>query len=355
MLSEIPLTTAISWLLEEGARSATPGSLLGEVCARLAAEGLPLEAAALSVASLDPMVARSRLRWRRSDNRVVEEVQLHGMPFVAESSARPASHRLIFSADHATEWFVESLAEFDPGQREYLAAVFLALKAPLQAVVEREITHSLLRAYLGRRSGEKVLSGTVRRGTGELIEAIIWFSDLRDFTQLSETYPLEQVIKALNDCCGRLVGAIQPFSGEVLKFIGDGLLAIFPLALNGAEAACGAALAATRAARQGMARLDEERLRSGLLRLPFGLALHADTVMYGNIGTPDRLDFTAIGPAVNVASRIQDFCRPLGCPVLISQDFAVQCAEPLAPLGRHSLRGIAEPIWLFTIPELRPA
>lgn len=301
------------------------------------------------------MVARSRLRWRRNDGRVLAEVQFHGMSPVDEPSAQPVALRSTFPATHPVSWTVaEGTAEFDIDQRQYLEAVCLAMKAPLQAVVEREIARSLLRAYLGRRSSEKVLSGTILRGTGETIEAIVWLSDLRDFTRLSETHPLEEVIKALNDCCARLVGAIQPFGGEVLKFIGDGLLAIFPLAANGAKAACAAALAATRAARQGMARLDEERRRSGLPPLSFGLALHVGAVMYGNIGAPDRLDFTAIGPAVNVASRIQGFCRPLGCPVLVSEDFATRCTEPLTPLGRHQLRGVAEPIALFTIPELNP-
>jgi class 3 adenylate cyclase len=101
-----------------------------------------------------------------------------------------------------------------------------------------------------------------------------------------------------------------------------------------------------------MALLDEERLSAGLPPLPFGLALHLGTVMYGNIGAPDRLDFTAIGPAVNLTSRIEGLCRPLGCPVLISEAVASIASEPLTPVGRHTLRGIAQPVMLFTLPEL---
>ncbi|MFO1059095.1 MAG: adenylate/guanylate cyclase domain-containing protein [Dongiaceae bacterium] len=180
---------------------------------------------------------------------------------------------------------------------------------------------------------------------------MIWVSDLRDFTRLGEEQPPELVIAALNDSCARLVGAIQPFGGEVLKFIGDGLLAIFPLAERGAAAAA-AAPAAVRAARAGMAALDAERLAAGLPPLPFGVALHLGPVMYGNIGAADRLDFTAIGPAVNRASRIEGLCRRLACPVLASAAFAAAAPAPLVPLGTHRLRGIAEPVDLYTLPEL---
>ena len=298
------------------------------------------------------MVAASRLRWRRSDGRVVAELQFHGTSGLDEQLAEQVARDSTNA--QSVSWSIADGAELDTKQREYLDDVCLAMKAPLQAVVERETTRALLRAYLGRRSAERVLSGTVRRGTGETIDAVIWLSDLRDFTRFSETHVLELVIAALDDCCSHLVGAIQPFGGEVLKFIGDGLLAIFPLAGADAKAACRAALAATRAARQGMARLDESRIGSDLRRLPFGVALHVGAVMYGNIGAPDRLDFTAIGPAVNTTSRIQELCRTLDCPVLISREFAARCEEALTPVGYHILRGVGEPAGLFTIRELRP-
>ena len=346
----IPRTPTIAWLLDEGAQSVTSEILLGEVCNRLVAEGLPIASAIMSVASLDPIVVARQLRWRRSDGRVVAELQFQGVSALDQQSADRGERSTVTDP---VSWAGAENASLDTAQREYLDDVCLAMKAPLQAVVERETTRALLRAYLGRRSGEKVLSGTVRRGSGETIHAVIWLSDLRDFTQLSATYPLEQVIAALDDCCARLVGAIQPFGGEVLKFIGDGLLAIFPLAGADASSACRAALAAIRAARQGMARLDETRTRAGLPPLPFGVALHVGAVMYGNIGAPDRLDFTAIGPAVNTTSRIQELCRSLNCPVLVSQDFAARCEEQLTLVDRRILRGVADPIGLFTIPELR--
>lgn len=352
----LPATAVIRWLLHEAARVATPATLLGEVCNRLTAEALPIKRALLKIASLDPLVAASRLRWQRDDGRVIEEVLLHGMPALENAVGSISVLRIPFPGTcHEIEWMADGPAGFSVEQRLYLEAISLVMAAPLQVVVEREAARSLLRAYLGRRSADKVLGGIVRRGVGEMIEAVIWISDLRDFTLLSETLTPEQVIIALNDCCARLVGAIHPFGGEVLKFIGDGLLAIFPLAAHGTKAACAAALSAVRAARQGMALLDEQRVRTGLPPLPFGIALHLGAVMYGNIGAPDRLDFTAIGPAVNLTSRIEGLCRRLGCPVLISEAVATQCGEPLAPIGRHSMRSVKEPVTLFTLPELAPA
>jgi adenylate cyclase len=349
------MSPTIDWLLREGAGASSAGSLLGEVCNRVTAEGLPLARALLRIASLDPLVARSHLRWRRDDGRVIEEVQLHGMSTVNEVSADCGNMRWCFTGtSHEIDWITDQSGGFGTTYRNYLQGVCIAMGAPLQVVVGREITRNLLQAYLGRRSADTVLNGTVRRGTGEMIEAVIWISDMRDFTRLSEDLLPDQVIRALNDCCARLVGAIQPFGGEVLKFIGDGLLAIFPLSTRGAAAACDAALTSVRAARQGMARLDDERRRAGLPPLPFGVALHLGAVMYGNIGAPDRLDFTAIGSAVNVASRIEGLCRHLGCPVLISKTVASRCSQSLAPMGSHSMRGVDQPLALFTLPEVLP-
>ena len=349
----LPSTPAIDWLLNEGSQVSSPGILLGELCRRLVGEGVQLATAVLSIASLDPMVARRRLQWRQSDGRVIEEVQFHGMFAIEPAPAESAALRCIFAGtQHELEWLPEQPGRFSEEQREYLEAVCLAMGAPLQVIVGRDLTRSLLQAYLGRRSSEKVLGGTVRRGVGEKIDAIIWISDLRDFTRMSETQPLAQVITGLNDYSARLVGAIHPFGGEVLKFMGDGLLAIFPLTPQTATAACDSALAAARAARQGMERLDQQRIQAGLEPLPFGLALHCGAVMYGNIGAPDRLDFTAIGPAVNLTSRIEEYCRALSCPVLISEKFASYCSQPLAALGRHPMRGTQQALALFTLPEL---
>ncbi|HKV56413.1 MAG TPA: adenylate/guanylate cyclase domain-containing protein [Candidatus Binataceae bacterium] len=375
----LPMTPAIVWLLREGAAAATPSALLGELCRLLVEEGMPISGAVLVVASLDPLVARRRLRWTRTDGRVVEELRLHGMMGAGKkepiggvgtrfhlsgtnqrqhSRRRPKQRRNLSGrtdwegAVHEIEFFCERSTGFEVADLLRLSEVCVALTAPLQVVIARGVTLTLLQAYLGRRCAERVINGSVRRGSGELIEAVVWSSDLRDFTTLSQTLPWEQVITALNDCCARLVGAIHPLGGEVLKFIGDGLLAIFPLSPRGALSACDAALSAVRAARQGMVQLDQERTAAGLPPLPFGVGLHLGSVMYGNIGAPDRLDFTAIGPAVNVASRIEGLCRSLNCPVLISEAVAARCSKELVSIGNHPVRGVEGSVALFTLPEL---
>ncbi len=349
----LPSTETIDWLLRDGIKPSTPGDLLSQLCVRLAKERVPITSAVLSIASLDPLVSATRLRWSSSGGRVVEEVVLHGMAARA-LSGETGVLRLGFSGtSHTIEWCSKQRTGFTEDEQAYLSAVCLAMTAPLQAIVERGVARNVLQAYLGRRSAEKVLSGSVRRGIGEAIDAVVWISDLRDFTLLSEALSSAELITALNDCCARLVGAIQPYGGEVLKFIGDGLLAIFPLAELGEQAACDAAINAVRAARAGMAKLDDERVRAGQCPLPFGIGLHLGAVMYGNIGAPDRIDFTAIGPAVNVASRIEGACRSLGWPVLISEGVAIRCTEKLAPIGSQSLRGVAKPLALFTLPELQ--
>ncbi len=349
-------TTAIDWLLRQGARVATPGVLLSELCNRLAAEGLPLSRALLTIARLDPLLAASRWRWQITDKRASEEVLFHGMTAIGDAADNGRTLRFrLNGSSHEIAWVASDSSGFNRKQRVYLEQIAVVMAAPLQVVIERETTRSLLRAYLGRRSAEKVLGGMVQRGVGETIEAVIWISDLRDFTALSLTLRPEQLISALNDYCGRLVGAIHPFGGEVLKFIGDGLLAIFPLASHGTIAACSAALSAVRAARHGMRALNEQRAHAGLPSLPFGVALHLGAVVYGNIGAPDRLDFTAIGPAVNLTSRLERLCRRLQCPVLISDAVAEHCSEKLAPRGRHSITGLEQPLSLFTLPELADA
>jgi class 3 adenylate cyclase len=168
---------------------------------------------------------------------------------------------------------------------------------------------------------------------------------------LSESNPPSAVISALDAWFDRIAGAVHAFGGEVLKFIGDGVLAIFPVVGGAPRGACDAALRAVFAARVGMAQFDEARHQQELSPLRFGAALHLGEIWWGNIGAADRLDFTAIGPAVNLVSRLEGLCRPLDKAVLVSGTFAAETGARLIPLGKHALRGIASPIAVFTIPQ----
>lgn len=194
-------------------------------------------------------------------------------------------------------------------------------------------------------------SAQLRRDEGETIAAALLYADLRNFTTLSESHPPAKVIAALNGWFDRVAGAVHAFGGEVLKFIGDGVLAIFPVGDEGPRAACEAALRAASAAKAGMAHLDDERREQGLPPLPFGAALHLGEMFWGNIGAADRLDFTAIGPAVNLVSRLEGLCKPLQRTVLVSGALAAETDAPLIALGAHGLRGIATPCAVFGLPE----
>jgi class 3 adenylate cyclase len=218
------------------------------------------------------------------------------------------------------------------------------------ALAARATLAALLEAYLGRRSAARVRAGALHRGTGETIRAVLLSADLRDFTALSEATEPAAMIAALDAWFDRVAGAVHAFGGEVLKFIGDGVLAIFPVTATPAEA-CEAALRAVVAARAGMTHLDALRQTQGLPPLPFGMALHLGEILWGNVGAADRLDFTAIGPAVNLVSRLDGLCRMLGRSVLISGAVANEIATPLVPLGPHVLRGIAAPCAVFTLAD----
>src|SRR5262249_6677147 len=222
--------------------------------------------------------------------------------------------------------------------------------APLAALAARVTLAALLEAYLGRRSAARVQAGALARGSGESILAALLCADLRNFTALSEATDPTAMIATLDGWFDRVAGAVHAFGGEVLKFIGDGVLAIFPVAGIPAEA-CDAALRAVAAARAGMFHFDKARQAQGLPPLPFGAALHLGEILWGNIGAADRLDFTAIGPAVNLVSRLEGLCRPLGRSVVVSGAVATEPTIPLVPLGEHTLRGIAAPCAVFALPD----
>jgi class 3 adenylate cyclase len=357
-----PGKTLSVWL-QMGARGcADPGALLAALCQRLVEADVPLSTAALSVSTLHPLVAGSTFTWQSDRPEPMEMPRFHGM-LGAMAAGSPSAGAEVRSLDltiafsdgarHRLTLATNRPDGFDRAQRALLRRIAGLLAAPLEIVVTRQTAATLMTTYLGRRSGTRVLAGAVQRGDGETINAVLWCSDLRDFTALSESLPRDQLIALLNAHFERLAAPIKAFGGEVLKFMGDGLLAIFPTESGGPAQACDRALKAARGARAGMAALNSERRASGDGPLAFGLALHLGDVMYGNIGAPDRLDFTVIGPAVNLASRIEALCKQLNRPILISAAFAKACSENLELIGSHRLSGIAQPAEVFSLAELR--
>jgi adenylate cyclase len=218
-------------------------------------------------------------------------------------------------------------------------AMIPALAFNLEVQALRRTARTLLDTYVGAQSGGRVLDGQIQRGTGETISAVIWLCDLRGFTSLSEKLPRDTLIDMLNGYFGPMCDAVLSHGGEVLKFIGDAMLAIFPIGEDPA-ATCTKALAAAQRAQAALADDNRRREEAGLPRIDYGLALHVGDVMYGNIGSDTRLDFTVIGPAVNLTARIESMCRELGRQLLLSSDFVGRGGIAAQSLGRFSLKGV---------------
>src|SRR6185312_4659158 len=309
------LPALLAWLVDEAGASPGPDRFLAGLGGRLLADGLPLAGGALTLAVPHPIIARRTWLWRAETGAVIEALGFAGAPLdqagrdwladlgpVQEDTVGPAPEGPVLG------W--AGTRRFDPQEGVRLRQVARFVVAPLAALAARAAMAGLLEAYLGRRSAARVLAGALQRGTGETIRAALLYADLRGFTVLSEATEPAAMIAALDAWFDRVAGAVHAFGGEVLKFIGDGVLAIFPVTGAPAEA-CEAALRAVVAARAGMAHLDAARRAQGLPPLPFGAALHLGEILWGNIGAADRLDFTAIGPAVNLVSRLEGLCRPL--------------------------------------------
>jgi class 3 adenylate cyclase len=361
------LSPTLAWLVDAASEAPSADRLLAQLGAHLVADGLPLAGVALTLEIPHPLIARRTWLWRAANGEVIEALGFaSGGPLaaLAKTSSNGAGRQWLNGiADGAIHEDTvgpkqdgPSLAwigprPFSPEEIDALGQAARFAAAPLAVLAARATLMAALEAYLGRRSAARVLAAPLRRNIGETIQAALLFADLRGFTALSETHPPAVVIAALDAWFDRIAGAVHAFGGEVLKFIGDGILAIFPVIGENPRGACDAALRAVSAARAGMAHLDAERRRQGLAPLPFGVALHLGEILWGNIGAADRLDFTAIGSAVNLVSRLEGLCRPLGKTILISSALAAETDTPLIALGTHALRGIANPCAVFSLPE----
>jgi adenylate cyclase len=260
------------------------------------------------------------------------------------ASIAPAAGRLI----SAVSWSTRTPGGFTDAQLQALLATLVYFAPLLDTHAAQRIGGGLLKVYLGANAGSRVIEGAVRRGDGGEIRAAICFTDLRGFTSLSDRLPRAELLELLNSYFDCVVAAVHAHGGEVLKFIGDAVLAIFRVADNTDAAANVACQAALQAAHDAFTRGAAANLaRPGRQPIEFGTAIHIGDVEYGNIGAADRLDFTVIGPAVNLASRLQGLCRTLGQPLLVSEAFAQACSESCNDLGDHQLKGVAAVVKVF--------
>lgn len=382
----IDVSDIFEWLLDGTPPHQLPAGAIAELCQRLIAAGIPLCFGASFAWTLHPNVMGGWFEWTRGRGvRMVEkdfgwvesDDYRKSLWHDAAEAGAPVRRRLddpstpgdgdlldALRRDGATEvvgiplraltgrvlvsaWATDRAGGFTPPMIEALVRVARALARVVEVHVLQRLPINLLNTYVGRGTGERVMNGTIRRGSAETIAAAIWLSDLRDSTRWADRLPGRDYIALLNDHFDCLVPAIERQGGEVLKYIGDGVLAIFPLGARGRDEACYAALAAEEEARSLTAALNARRGAAGAEPIRYGLALHIGEVLYGNIGAANRLDFTAIGPAVNLAARLGALAGELGRDVLLSADFARHCPEAVELLGAHVLRGIDRPAEIF--------
>jgi adenylate cyclase len=372
----------VEWLIDGARDSVPPQDVLKKLADGLVAAGVPLARAAVFVRTLHPQIAGRSFFWRPGEEMRVGQLQyrlidtsdytdspvafiyrknselrrqlaradcpldFNTLPGLREEGVTDyfgTPLRFTFGEVHAATWATRAPGGFTDAHLDAIRSVV----APLARVAEvRALTRTataLLDTYVGHTTGDRVRAGSIRRGDTEAIRAAIWLSDMRGFTFLADRAPPQEVVDTLNLYFDCQVPAIAAHGGEVLKYIGDGLLAIFPVtSAVDAPKACAEALAAAHEARAEVAKIAGLR---------FGLALHLGDVLYGNIGSGDRLDFTCIGPAVNLAARLEKIAGQLGRAVVASRDFAEHCAAELTPLGEFSLAGFHAPQSAFGLAD----
>jgi adenylate cyclase len=371
--------TISTWLTKHGGIRVDPQTLMLELCERLIAAGVPLSGASYGAPTLHPQVWGSQFIWRR-DGGGVSEVR-HRHHAARSSTYRDSPVRVLHQgaaavrrrldipapqldfpilrelADEGATDYVAMPLHFSSGKMGYISWVsdrlggfntsdlallydllpLIALRVELEA--SYQVSKSLMETYLGRDAARRVLTGQIKRGRGKRIRAAIFLSDLRDFTAMSDRLPANEVIVLLNDYFDIMATQVQEHGGEVLKFIGDAVMAIFPLREH--PDAGERALAAADEALAKIAKANAERTSPDEPKLAISLALHQGEVNYGNVGIAGRLDFTVTGPAVNEVARLEGLSKTLDQPVVTSAAYATLYSERLTCVGRQKLRGVS--------------
>jgi len=377
----------VRWLTNDTSDERFVDNIFAQMCLRLQQAGIPVKRATMHVLIQHPQWLGARILWAdgmreaeiaRVDFDVTGRSEYIGSPAneihegateVRENLERDASlgrkhavydeMRAMGLTDyvawplyhtlgkrHIVTFATDRRGGFTDGHIAALRNLLPVLALVSEIRVKNRLARTLLETYVGSHAGELILAGATRRGTGTTVRAAIMICDLRDFTAISDNWPRDDVIELLNGYFDAISEPVARHGGEILKFMGDGLLAIFPLS---EREACANLLHALTEARQAMAALNETHRANGRAPLNYGVGVHVGDVMYGNIGSRSRLDFTVIGPAVNMASRLEALTKQVGHKVLLSRAFAdlVKGEFDLERVGEYPVRGFSEPIELF--------
>lgn len=382
----------LDWLVNETRGERFIDNILVEMCERLQAAGVPVTRSTLHFRTMHPQWLGARILWATGMTEGKIDTFAYGVEKTPQFLNSPINEifngvaeirKNLENVDDSTDdyplykelrregyteyiaWPVEhtfgkrhivTFSTDRPGGFEEEHVVFLRDLLPALTLVseirlKNIMARTLLQTYVGPHASEQILAGATTRGSGATVGAAIMICDLRDFTSISDLWPRDDVIHLLNDYFDAMSEPIERHGGEILKFMGDGLLAIFPL---GVPTACEDLLLAIREGREAMNKLNEEHARMGRNPLRYGVGVHVGDVMYGNIGSRRRLDFTVIGPAVNIASRLESLTKEVKRPVLLSRAFVemAACEAHMQFLGSFPLRGLDEPVDVFALPEL---
>ena len=381
----LDVQSVVDWLDSGAPPARLPNEVLLHLCRRLVERGVSLYRVAVFVRTLHPNVAGRGFIWNEAKDAV--EVTTAPIGIQEEEIYLKSPVRIVFTQHVEVRRRIEPgtgplefpiLADLDKeGATDFLAAplrfidgevhaasfatrrpggfsdadmaALHRLLPPFTRLVEifsnMRKAQNILNAYLGPTAGAKVLAGQIKRGDGQDIDAVIWFCDLRDSTPLADSMSRRDFLALLNEYFECVLGPVLESGGEVLRFIGDAALAIFPVDGKPAEA-CAKAMAAAREALARMDKLNKNRPRP----LRFGICLHLGELTFGNIGTPTRIEFTVIGAAANEAARIEGLCKTLGVDLVVSERVARLLPGAWKSLGAHTLRGVGDKMELFTLP-----
>jgi len=379
--------TILEWLSNEALQDSEPGTLYGELCQRLRGVGLPILRGQVAFRIRHPLYDASAVSWDAERGAVIElyrpgdrtgherfkrsplgHALAHRLPILRrrltgetalldfesleEMRASGGTDYVVFVVgfDRASQngilcsWLGGRPAGFTDGEIAELQRVTRELAIALKSKLERSVAQNVAHAYLGKRAGQAVLNGLIRRGDGEKITAALWYSDLRQSTALADRLPAEAFLHLLGRYFEMTASAVLDHGGEVVSLLGDAVLGLFRI--EGApDEACGRALAAAHEARRRLGASQS----SADGPLDFGISLHLGQVIYGNVGVPERLQFTLVGSAVNEVVRVQDLTKQLGYPLLATAPFARVTAGAWHPLGEHLLRGFETPMPILTM------
>ncbi|WP_225765774.1 adenylate/guanylate cyclase domain-containing protein [Inquilinus sp. Marseille-Q2685] len=387
----------IGWLLGPARALPSPAPLLQALAERLVQAGYPLWRLTFLLPQFHPLIGAASYEWRPALGQVreirFERERADGPGYqnspmgLMHRSGRMVRRRLVgpeanvefpllqeLRAEGAADYVLMPMRfgideprtsgfsmvsdrpdGFSADQIALVQRILPALGAVCEIMIDRQKMAHLLETYVGREASRRILEGEVVRGGARSLEAVILFCDMRGFTARAEATPRDALLQLMNEYFTIVVGAVHGAGGEVLKFMGDGILAIFRLGDGeAAEEACARGLIGALEAFAGLDAMNDRRRAEGLDAIDAGIALHVGEVIFGNIGAPDRLDFTVVGPEVNRAARIEQMTKLIGRRILTSSRFAELSPVRLISAGTRRLRGVAEPQELFTpAPDLR--